>query len=78
MAESKTPMQERFASAATGKAPTPEQRFAVQDIEAAVVTLAELIDELVPGGRNRSIALTGLEDVHMRANRGIFAKGPSA
>jgi hypothetical protein len=27
----------------------------------------------VPAGRNKSLALTALEDVQMRANRGIFA-----
>lgn len=46
----------------------------------AVVRLREQIQFLaatalltVPDGRNRSIALTALEDVQMRLNRGIFA-----
>ena len=44
----------------------------------AVVELGHRIEFLTPAGRNKSLALTALEDVHMRANRGIFATGPSA
>lgn len=32
-----------------------------------------LVDVVVPPGRNKSLALTALEDVQMRGNRGIFA-----
>jgi hypothetical protein len=39
----------------------------------AIVDLAVHLDTLVPPGRNKSLALTALEDVQMRANRGIFA-----
>lgn len=38
-----------------------------------VQALAIDIDLLVPPGRNKALALTALEDVQMRANRGIFA-----
>jgi hypothetical protein len=71
-----TPLEERFA--AGGQPPTDEQRDAVRQIQEAVVSLAAHIGAHVPGGRNKSLAMTALEDVHMRANRGIFATGPSA
>lgn len=38
-----------------------------------IQALAVDIDLLVPPGRNKALALTALEDVQMRANRGIFA-----
>jgi hypothetical protein len=38
-----------------------------------IVALGAEIDRRVPAGRNKSLALTALEDVQMRANRGIFA-----
>ncbi|UWD83623.1 hypothetical protein NY057_05100 [Curtobacterium flaccumfaciens] len=38
-----------------------------------IVALGAEIDRRVPGGRNKSLALTALEDVQMRGNRGIFA-----
>lgn len=68
--------RERFIAAATGQPPTDEQRAAVEGIQDSVVHLAMSIEALVPEGRNKSLALTALEDVHMRANRAIFAKGP--
>ena len=78
MAETKTPLEERFITAAGGNPPTTEQRAAVAQIGEAVIQLASHIEALVPHGRNKSLALTALEDVQMRANRGIFATGPSA
>lgn len=68
-------MRARFITAAGGKPPTDEQREGVRLIGEAVVNLAALIEIRVPDGRNKSIALTALEDVQMRANRGIFADG---
>jgi len=65
-------IQERFPTAANGTPPTQEQRTAVSRIQQSVIQLAEWIDGLVPDGRDKSIALTALEDVLMRANRGIF------
>ncbi|WP_100811779.1 Acb2/Tad1 domain-containing protein [Microbacterium sp. BR1] len=73
-----TILEQRFMAAATGKPPTDEQRAAVAQITVAVIHLASHIEALVPAGRNKSLALTALEDVQMRANRGIFATGPSA
>lgn len=65
----------RFQTAVSGKPPTPEQRAAVNMLQEKVIDLASLIGEVVPDGRNKSIALTALEDVHMRANRGVFMDG---
>lgn len=38
-----------------------------------IVDLGTEIDRRVPAGRNKALALTALEDVQMRANRGLFA-----
>jgi hypothetical protein len=50
----------------------------VVQLREIIVQLGATIDDLVPNGRNKSLALTALEDVQMRANRGIFATGPTA
>ncbi|MCJ1709244.1 hypothetical protein [Microbacterium sp. VKM Ac-2923] len=63
----------RFTPAATSSPPTPVQHAHVAALQADVITLARSIDALVPDGRDKSIALTALEDVQMRANRGVFA-----
>lgn len=49
-----------------------------------VVALRELVQKLaveilmrVPPGSQRSLALTDLESVQMRANRGLFSKHPN-
>lgn len=68
----------RFFTAATGQPPTDEQRAAVKAINEAVVLLAVVIEENAPFSRNKSLALTALEDVSMRANRAIFATGQFA
>lgn len=66
-------MQDRFFTAAQGTPPTEAQKAQSNEIREKVVELGVLINEHVPGGRNQSLALTHLEDVLMRANRGIFA-----
>lgn len=45
----------------------------VVDLRQLITALGSAIDLLVPPGRNKALALTALEDVQMRANRGIFA-----
>ncbi|WP_420097154.1 DUF7681 family protein [Brevibacterium sediminis] len=70
--------RDRFFIASTAQPPTDEQRAAVKAINEAVVALAVVIDESTPHSRNKSLALTTLEDVSMRANRAIFATGPIA
>lgn len=64
----------RYSTAATGTPPTPEQRQTVADLQDVIVGLATLIDARVPDGRHKALALTALEDVQMRANRGLFAE----
>ena len=64
---------ERFFTAANGAPPTNGQRSSVAVLSQHVSQLGAAIMEHVPEGRNKSIALTALEDVQMRANRGIFA-----
>lgn len=66
-------VSDRFTTAATGKPPTERQRASVSALRALTIELAEGIDVLVPDGRDKSIALTALEDVLMRANRGVFS-----
>ena len=70
------PIKDRFITASGGTPPTDAQKAAVAKLRDAVVLLAEYVDEYVPDGRNKAIALTSLEDVQMRANRGIFADLP--
>ena len=38
-----------------------------------IVALGAEIERRVPAGRNKALALTALEDVQMRGNRGLFA-----
>ena len=80
MAESTTPtpLEQRFFTASSGKPATDEQKHAVAKLQEAIVQVASHIGAFVPDGRNKSLALTALEDVQMRANRGIFATGPTA
>lgn len=85
MAESKLPeptaedrARGRFFTASGSQPPSDEQRDAVRVLNELVVALAVTIEELTPRSRNQSLALTALEDVSMRANRAIFATGPTA
>jgi hypothetical protein len=59
--------------AATRRFFTASENDAVVDLRNHIVSLAAVIELLVPAGRNKSLALTALEDVQMRANRGLFA-----
>ncbi len=63
----------RFFTATVGQPPTEQQRLDVAKLRELIVELATAIEDRVPNGRNKSLALTALEDVQMRANRGIFA-----
>ncbi len=72
------PLEQRFLTASGGTPPTDEQKHAVAKLQEAIIQVASHIHAFVPAGRNMSLALTALEDVQMRANRGIFATGPSA
>jgi hypothetical protein len=52
---------------------TASNAIGVVALRDLIVALATEIDMVVPQGRNKSLALTALEDVQMRGNRGIFA-----
>lgn len=79
MAEPEPTPQERtearFFTASGGKPPTDEQRTEVEVLRGLVYALGLEIEASVPNGRNKSLALTALEDVQMRANRAIFEPG---
>lgn len=66
-------VNETFFTAQSGRAATDSDRKLVADIEAAVKQLALIIELDVPAGRNKSLAKKALEDVQMRAIRGIFS-----
>lgn len=66
---------DRFPAAATSAPPKPEQVEKVRRLQSCVRGLALLIDFEVPEGADKDLALTHLEDVLMRANRGVFT-GP--
>lgn len=72
MAYGPTPT-ERFFTAATSDPPTDEQRQRVKLLQEMTLELGQLIEHIVPDGRNKSLALTHLEDALMRANRAILA-----
>lgn len=65
-------VKQRFFTAKDGGAPTVEQVDSVDALTKAVRMLASTIEKHVPDGRQKSIALTELESVQMRANRGVF------
>lgn len=69
--------RERFFTAATGTPPTDGQREFIQSLAEDIAQLGAHIEASIPAGRNKSLALTALEDVQMRANRAIFATGAS-
>jgi hypothetical protein len=65
-------VEQRFFTAAAGKPPTDQQKLDVAKLRELIIDLGTAIEDRVPNGRNKSLALTALEDVQMRANRGIF------
>ncbi|WP_157005710.1 DUF7681 family protein [Microbacterium trichothecenolyticum] len=69
-------IDERFPTAATSAPPSDETKARIVAMRSHVVELAEYIEALVPEGRDKSLALTALEDVLMRANRAIYAHRP--
>lgn len=73
----KRSIAERFPAAATGAPPTDKQRTSVALLQSWARSFAEVIDGTVPDGRDKELALTHLEDVLMRANRGVFTAPPA-
>ena len=59
----------------THHAPKPGQPEIYQDIRTLAKELALEIDEVVPEGREKSLAITKLEEVVMWANAGIARHG---
>ena len=55
--------------------PKPEDVAAIETLTSLAVGLGAQIELLVPDGRNKSLAWTALEDVLIRANRGIYTEG---
>jgi hypothetical protein len=51
---------------------TPEQQKAVELLQAHVIGLAAAIEQHIPDGRNKALALTALEEVQMRAGRAVW------
>jgi len=52
--------------------PNPEQKQALAQLLAKASEFEEAILALLPAGRDRSLAITHLEDSLMRANRAVF------
>jgi hypothetical protein len=61
-----------LSAAATSAPPTDEQRDIVAALLEAAQNFESEILELLPAGRDRSLAITHLEDALMRANRAVF------
>jgi len=64
---------QQFFTAQTGRKATAADLNLVGAIHEKVTALALLIEIDVPGGRNKALAKTALEEVQMRAIRAIFA-----
>lgn len=58
---------------ATARFFTASEHDDVVALREKIIALAEQIMVRVPNGRNKALALTALEDVQMRGNRGLFA-----
>lgn len=69
---------DRFPSSVAGPPPSIEAVDAVRALRVKVVELAECIDALVPEGRDKSLALTHLEDAFYRSGRAVFFTGHPA
>lgn len=63
----------QLSTAATGKPPTEEQLDDLATLRDHAVAFLAAIFANVPDNRDRSIAITAVEDALMRANRGVFA-----
>lgn len=61
-----------FFNAKSGRKPTEREGKLIDDIQDQAKKLARTIFLDVPPNRNRSLAITALEDAAMRAVRAIF------
>lgn len=64
---------ETFFTSQTGREATESDKVLVAAIHQKVTELALLIEIDVPAGRNKSLAKKALEDVQMRAIRGVYS-----
>ena len=64
-------MSTRFDTGTDGGSVDTHQIDSMHHLKEAIVELAVRIDKVVPEGRHKSLALTALEDVQMRASRSI-------
>jgi hypothetical protein len=71
--EPKEPVGTGVLGQATERFFTASEHPDVVALRDHIVALAAQIMVRVPEGRNKSLALTALEDVQMRGNRGLFA-----
>lgn len=46
-----------------------------QELERIITEVTEWVNTNIPDGRNKSIAITALEDAEMRARRGLYKDG---
>lgn len=69
--ETRDEINARFGIAQDGR-PTDGQLALQADIRQAVTHLAQLVNDMVEDGRNKSLALTHLEDALMRIGKAIF------
>lgn len=53
------------------RAPTPEQVEAIQQVREAMKALNDLLLDVIPSSRERSLAITKLEEASMWANKAI-------
>lgn len=67
------PVDETAQARAVERFFTASEHDDVVALRDRIVALGAEIDRRVPAGRNKALALTALEDVQMRGNRGIFA-----
>jgi len=73
-AESKvTTLEEQFMGVIPNDEAQAEVATALAHLDAAIVQVASYIHAYVAPGRQKSLAITALEEVQLRAHRGIFA-----
>lgn len=73
--EVRNKMNEDIENRFTYHTPKPGQPEIYQDIRNLAKTLANLIDELVPNGREKALAFTKLEETVFWANAGVARNG---
>lgn len=65
-------VDQRFPTSESAPEPTHEMREASAKVRAWIVTTAHSVEEHVPDGRWKSLALTALEEALMWANKAIY------